>query len=80
MLQLLSLLALLGPSAAHETQKQTPISGPHNGLWYNALPGDGGIQVSLGGLEEETTALTRTRLTPSSLASPRSVVCSTILA
>ena len=27
----------------HENQK--PMSGPHKGLWYNTLPGDGGTQV-----------------------------------
>ena len=25
---------------------QEPIEGPHSGLWYNTLPGDGGTQVS----------------------------------
>ena len=25
---------------------QTPFSGPHKQLWYNALPGDGGTQVN----------------------------------
>lgn len=24
---------------------QEPVEGPHNGLWYNTLPGDGGTQV-----------------------------------
>jgi agmatinase len=35
--------------AAHEHHDQTPIEGPHPGLWYTAnmgkLPGDGGTQV-----------------------------------
>jgi agmatinase len=26
---------------------QEPLSGPHEGLWYNTLPGDGGTQVCL---------------------------------
>jgi hypothetical protein len=25
--------------------EQEPIAGPHKGLWYNTLPGDGGTQV-----------------------------------
>jgi agmatinase len=24
---------------------QEPLVGPHEGLWYNTLPGDGGTQV-----------------------------------
>lgn len=31
---------------AHGDHGQTPIAGPHKSLWYNALPGDGGTQVS----------------------------------
>lgn len=33
--------------AAHDGdhEDQTPIAGPHKGLWYNSLPGDGGTQV-----------------------------------
>ena len=45
MLLKLSFLALLNAVAAHEDHEQTPISGPHGGLWYNTLPGDGGTQV-----------------------------------
>lgn len=26
---------------------QEPLAGPHEGLWYNTLPGDGGTQVGL---------------------------------
>lgn len=33
--------------AAHgdHSNDQDPILGPHGGLWYNTLPGDGGTQV-----------------------------------
>jgi len=30
---------------AHEDHDQKPIAGPHKGLWYNTLPGDGGTQA-----------------------------------
>ena len=44
-----SLLALaatvMAGVAAHADHAQEPIAGPHKGLWYNALPGDGGTQV-----------------------------------
>lgn len=44
-----SLLALVAAVAAgvsaHADHAQEPIAGPHKGLWYNALPGDGGTQV-----------------------------------
>ena len=36
--------ALVGSTYAHHDD-QTPIEGPHQGLWYNTLPGDGGTQV-----------------------------------
>jgi agmatinase len=33
--------------AAHgDHANQEPMEGPHQGLWYNTLPGDGGTQVS----------------------------------
>ncbi|CAH0034005.1 unnamed protein product [Clonostachys rhizophaga] len=32
-------------ASAHGDHKQKAISGPHEGLWYNALPGDGGTQA-----------------------------------
>lgn len=33
--------------AAHgDHASQTPMSGPHQSLWYSTLPGDGGTQVS----------------------------------
>lgn len=41
----LSLFALAGCVLAHGNHDQTPIEGPHKGLWYNTLPGDGGTQV-----------------------------------
>lgn len=40
------LLALLGIANAHGGHDQTPLAGPHQRLWYNTLPGDGGTQVS----------------------------------
>lgn len=39
------LLALSALASAHGNL-QTPIAGPHQSLWYNTLPGDGGTQVS----------------------------------
>lgn len=40
--------ALVGATYAHgHHDDQTPIEGPHQGLWYNQLPGDGGTQVWL---------------------------------
>lgn len=42
-------LALLwaATAAAHSghAADQSPIAGPHQSLWYNTLPGDGGTQV-----------------------------------
>lgn len=32
-------------ATAHIEDDQKPIAGPHKGLWYNALPGDGGTQA-----------------------------------
>ena len=43
---LLSIVSLAVAVLAHEDHEQTPIAGPHKGLWYNTLPGDGGTQVS----------------------------------
>ena len=40
--------AVLASAVGHGDHEQTPIAGPHKSLWYNALPGDGGTQVSLG--------------------------------
>ena len=40
-------LGLAAVATAHSDHDQTPLSGPHDGLWYNTLPGDGGTQVSI---------------------------------
>ena len=39
-----TLLALSTAVSAHSSH-QTPLAGPHQSLWYNTLPGDGGTQV-----------------------------------
>ena len=39
-----TLLALSTAVSAHGSH-QTPLAGPHQSLWYNTLPGDGGTQV-----------------------------------
>lgn len=43
-----SLLALgcAALASAHGNHDQAPLSGPHESLWFNNLPGDGGTQVS----------------------------------
>lgn len=33
--------------AGHAGHDQKSLSGPHQSLWYNTLPGDGGTQVSV---------------------------------
>ncbi|KAK8085723.1 agmatinase 1 [Apiospora hydei] len=38
-------LGLAAVASAHGNHDQKPISGPHKGLWYNNLPGDGGKQA-----------------------------------
>ena len=43
----LAIVGLLRVVSAHSGHDQTPIAGPHKGLWYNTLPGDGGTQVRL---------------------------------
>ena len=42
-----TLLSIALAVAAHgdHDHDQTPLEGPHEGLWYNTLPGDGGTQV-----------------------------------
>ena len=40
-----TLLALAAIAAAHGDHRKSPLAGPHKGLWYNTLPGDGGTQV-----------------------------------
>lgn len=38
--------ALVATVVAHGLHDdQSPILGPHQSLWYNKLPGDGGTQV-----------------------------------
>jgi agmatinase len=39
------LAAFTAAVAAHGDHSQKPIEGPHQGIWYNTLPGDGGTQV-----------------------------------
>lgn len=41
----LSFVALAAVAAAHADHRQKTMAGPHQGLWYNTLPGDGGTQV-----------------------------------
>lgn len=42
----LFLAGLAATAAAHSGHKnQKSMSGPHQSLWYNRLPGDGGTQV-----------------------------------
>lgn len=43
----LSLLSFAAVVAAHSNHAQQPVSGPHGGLWYNTIPGDGGTQVRI---------------------------------
>lgn len=40
------LLVLSALVTAHGEHGQSQLAGPHRGLWYNTLPGDGGTQVS----------------------------------
>lgn len=42
-----AVVALAAVAAAHgdHDHDQVPIAGPHKGLWYNTLPGDGGTQA-----------------------------------
>lgn len=40
------LLVLSALVTAHGEHSQSQLTGPHQGLWYNTLPGDGGTQVS----------------------------------
>ncbi len=43
----LAVASLIVAVVAHgdHDHDQEPVEGPHNGLWYNTLPGDGGKQV-----------------------------------
>ncbi|KAK8045463.1 arginase family-domain-containing protein [Apiospora rasikravindrae] len=38
-------LGLAAIASAHGSHDQKPMAGPHKGLWYNNLPGDGGKQA-----------------------------------
>ncbi|KAF2749100.1 Arginase/deacetylase [Sporormia fimetaria CBS 119925] len=40
-----TILSLIAVVAAHDNHDQEPMEGPHQGLWYNTLPGDGGTQA-----------------------------------
>lgn len=40
-----TLLSFAAAVAAHGDHDQEPLAGPHESLWYNTLPGDGGTQV-----------------------------------
>lgn len=40
-----ALLALSSVVAAHSGHNQAPVAGPYKDIWYNTLPGDGGIQA-----------------------------------
>lgn len=44
-----ALLALgwAAAATAHGSHSQEILAGPHEGLWYNTLPGDGGKQVGI---------------------------------
>lgn len=59
----LAIAALGAVVSAHSDHHQMPMAGPHQGLWYNTLPGDGGKQVNesrrevfVGGARELTGA------------------------
>jgi hypothetical protein len=41
----LSLLAISAIASAHSDHRQQAIAGPHQNLWYNTIPGDGGTQA-----------------------------------
>lgn len=45
LLAVAGLVGLVGVVAHGNHDHQDPIAGPHKGLWYNNLPGDGGTQV-----------------------------------
>lgn len=45
MLSSLLVLGYAAIAAAHGDHDQKTLSGPHESLWYNQLPGDGGTQV-----------------------------------
>jgi agmatinase len=39
-------------AAAHTSPAQKNLEGPHQSLWYNTLPGDGGTQVKFNFISE----------------------------
>ncbi|KAJ5782441.1 Ureohydrolase [Penicillium paradoxum] len=39
------LVAFFALATAHGDHSQSQLAGPHQGLWYNTLPGDGGTQA-----------------------------------
>lgn len=43
---LASSIAFFALATAHGDHGQSQLAGPHQGLWYNTLPGDGGTQVT----------------------------------
>lgn len=45
MISSLLVLGYAAIAAAHGDHSQKSLSGPHESLWYNSLPGDGGKQV-----------------------------------
>ena len=40
-------LGLVALAACHDHEEQEVLEGPHQSLWYNNLPGDGGTQVEI---------------------------------
>jgi agmatinase len=76
-----ALLSFAAAVAAHgdHDHDQEPLAGPHEGLWYNTLPGDGGTQVrsSIPQLKLCNRNSPLYRPTPSSPVSPHSVACHT---
>ena len=67
-----ALAAVVTAHGDHD-HEQDPIAGPHKSLWYNALPGDGGTQVSSheGDVSHEGIVLIASRPIQSSPASRR---------
>ncbi|KOS43793.1 hypothetical protein ACN38_g5280 [Penicillium nordicum] len=42
---IVGLVVLATLTTAHDDHRQSQLAGPHQGLWYNTLPGDGGTQA-----------------------------------
>lgn len=60
MRKVLFIASYVAIATAHEGHAdQEVISGPHNSLWYNNLPGDGGTQVCLPSSRSDVVALER---------------------